>query len=516
LLSVSDKRGLVEFAQGLVALGWEIVSTGGTAEALRRAQVPVIGIEDVTGFPEMMDGRVKTLHPKVHGGLLARRDHPADVAAMQQHGITPIDLVAVNLYPFRETVAKPRTTFEQAIEQIDIGGPSMLRSAAKNHADVFVVVDPADYPTVLEALKGGLTPGASPGGPGADLRRRLATKVFSHTAAYDAAILGYLSRSDEALPSRLSVGLERQQSLRYGENPHQRAALYASDERGIRDLKQLHGKELSFNNLLDVDAAVNAVAPWGPDDRPACAIIKHTTPCGIALGRNAADAYERALATDRTSAFGSVIAFNTVVDRAAAEAMQDLFVEVVVAPRIHADALTVFQAKKNLRVVELPRPTDEPTWDWKRIRGGFLVQDRFRFSGVADEKTWKVATKRRPTDAEWNDLRFAWAAVGAVKSNAILIARNEAAIGIGAGQMSRVDSSFLAVHKARQQGHDPTGAVLASDAFFPFPDGVDEAAAAGIVAIIQPGGSVKDPEVIAAADQHGLAMVLTGMRQFRH
>jgi phosphoribosylaminoimidazolecarboxamide formyltransferase/IMP cyclohydrolase len=516
LLSVSDKRGLVEFAQGLVALGWEIVSTGGTAEALRRAQVPVIGIEDVTGFPEMMDGRVKTLHPKVHGGLLARRDHPADVAAMQQHGITPIDLVAVNLYPFRETVAKPRTTFEQAIEQIDIGGPSMLRSAAKNHADVFVVVDPADYPTVLDALKGGLTPGASPGGPGADLRRRLATKVFSHTAAYDAAILGYLSRSDEALPSRLSVGLERQQSLRYGENPHQRAALYASDERGIRDLKQLHGKELSFNNLLDVDAAVNAVAPWGPDDRPACAIIKHTTPCGIALGRNAADAYERALATDRTSAFGSVIAFNTVVDRAAAEAMQDLFVEVVVAPRIHADALTVFQAKKNLRVVELPRPTDEPTWDWKRIRGGFLVQDRFRFSGVADEKTWKVATKRRPTDAEWNDLRFAWAAVGAVKSNAILIARNEAAIGIGAGQMSRVDSSFLAVHKARQQGHDPTGAVLASDAFFPFPDGVDEAAAAGIVAIIQPGGSVKDPEVIAAADQHGLAMVLTGMRQFRH
>jgi len=508
LLSVSDKRGLVEFAQGLVALGWEIVSTGGTAEALRRAQVPVIGIEDVTGFPEMMDGRVKTLHPKVHGGLLGRRDHPGDVAAMKQHGITPIDLVAVNLYPFRETVAKASTTFEQAIEQIDIGGPSMLRSAAKNHAAVLVVVDPADYPTVLEALKGG--------DPGADLRRRLATKVFSHTAAYDAAILGYLSRSDEALPSRLSVGLERQQALRYGENPHQRAALYASDERGIGDLKQLHGKELSFNNLLDVDAAVNAVAPWGPDDRPACAIIKHTTPCGIALGRNAADAYERALATDRTSAFGSVIAFNTVVDRAAAEAMKDLFVEVVVAPRINADALTVFQAKKNLRVVELPRPSDEQTWDWKRIRGGFLVQDRFRFSAVADEKAWKVATKRRPTDAEWNDLRFAWAAVGAVKSNAILIARDEAAIGIGAGQMSRVDSSFLAVHKARQQGNDPKGAVLASDAFFPFPDGVDEAAAAGISAIIQPGGSVKDAEVIAAADQHGLAMVLTGMRQFRH
>jgi len=508
LLSVSDKRGLVEFAQGLAALGWEIVSTGGTAEALRRAGVAVVPVEQVTGFPEMMDGRVKTLHPKVLGGLLARRDHAGDVAALQQHGITPIDLVAVNLYPFRETIAKPGTTFEQAIEHIDIGGPSMLRSAAKNHADVIVIVDPDDYSSVIEDLKVGEV--------GKENRRTLATKVFAHTAAYDAAILGYLSRSDEALPDRLGLVLERQQSLRYGENPHQRAALYATDERGVRELRQLHGKELSFNNLLDVDAAVNAVAPWGPEGRPACAIIKHTTPCGIALGRNAADAYQRALATDRTSAFGSVIAFNTVVDRTAAEAMRDLFVEVVVAPRIDAEAVKVFQAKKNLRVVELPRPADEPTWDWKRIRGGFLVQDRFRFTGVADEAGWKVATARRPTDAEWNDLRFAWAAVGSVKSNAILIARDEAAIGIGAGQMSRVDSSFLAVHKARQQGHDPKGAVLASDAFFPFPDGVDEAASAGIVAIIQPGGSVKDAEVIAAADTHGLAMVLTGTRQFRH
>jgi phosphoribosylaminoimidazolecarboxamide formyltransferase/IMP cyclohydrolase len=525
LLSVSDKRGLVAFAKGLVALGWEIVSTGGTAEALRREALPVVRVEDVTGFPEMMDGRVKTLHPKVHGGLLARRDNPGDVAAMKQHGITPIDLVAVNLYPFRETIAKPGTTFEQAIEQIDIGGPSMLRSAAKNHADVIVVVDPDDYPMVLEALKGGLTPGAlkdslGPGGPSVaspGLRRALATKVFSHTAAYDAAILGYLARSEEALPPRVALVLDRQQALRYGENPHQRAALYATDEpRGIRDLHQLHGKELSFNNLLDVDAAVTAVAPWGPEERPACAIIKHTTPCGIALGRNAADAYQRALAADRTSAFGSVIAFNTVVDRAAAEAMKDLFVEVVVAPRVGADALAVFQQKKNLRVVELPRPTDDPAWDYKRIRGGFLVQDRFRYAGVADESVWKVATKRRPTEAEWNDLRFAWAAVGAVKSNAILVARDQAAIGIGAGQMSRVDASFLAVHKARQQGNDPKGAVLASDAFFPFPDGVEEAAQAGIAAIIQPGGSVKDAEVIAAADAHGLAMVVTGMRQFRH
>ena len=509
LLSVSDKRGIVGFARELVELKWEIVSTGGTAEALKREGIPVIPIEQVTGFPEMMDGRVKTLHPKVHGGLLARRDNAHDVAAMQQHGIAPIDLVAVNLYPFRETVARPETTFAQAIEQIDIGGPSMLRSAAKNHQSVIVIVDPEDYASIVTRLKSG---GVAP-----NERQALATKVFAHTAAYDAAILGYLSRSQESLPPMLSVVLDRQQPLRYGENPHQRAALYNTGEQGIRNLQQLHGKELSFNNLLDVDAAVMAVAAWqGKETRAACVIIKHTTPCGVALGRNAADAYQRALATDRTSAFGSVIAFNTVVDRAAAEAMRELFVEVVVAPRVDAEALAVFKEKKNLRVVELPRFPDEPTLDYKRVRGGFLVQDRFRYSAVAEESKWQIPTTRRPTDAQWNDLRFAWAAVGSVKSNAILIARDEAAIGIGAGQMSRVDASFLAVHKARQQGHDPAGAVLASDAFFPFRDGVDEAAAAGIAAIIQPGGSVKDGEVIAAADEHGIAMILTGMRQFRH
>src|SRR5256712_1988095 len=327
LLSVSDKRGIVQFARELVALKWEIVSTGGTAEALRREQVPVIGIEDVTGFPEMMDGRVKTLHPKVHGGLLARRDNPSDRAAMKQHGITPIDLVAVNLYPFRETVAKPDTAFAQAIEQIDIGGPSMLRSAAKNHQSVIVVVDPDDYSLVISALKDGrLTPGASPGNQ--ELKRVLATKVFAHTAAYDAAILGYLSRSQEALPPSLSLVLQRQQALRYGENPHQRAALYVTDEPGVRNLQQLHGKELSFNNLLDVDAAVMAVAPWqsrggggGKNARGACVIIKHTTPCGLALGRNAAGAFNPALATARTSGVRWVDAVKTLVLRAAGEAV---------------------------------------------------------------------------------------------------------------------------------------------------------------------------------------------------
>ena len=507
LLSVSDKRGLVPFARDLVALGWEIVSTGGTAEALRREGLPVVPVEDVTGFPEMMDGRVKTLHPKVHGGLLARRGHAGDEASLRAHGITPIDLVAVNLYPFRETVARAGTTFEEAVEQIDIGGPSMLRSAAKNHAAVIVVVDPDDYPPVIAALRAGGLPG--------DQRRALAAKVFAHTAVYDAAIHGYLEGKPGDPPATLALVLERRQALRYGENPHQRAALYASNEPdGVRALRQLHGKELSFNNLMDIDAAATAVAPW--TERPACAIIKHTTPCGVALGTTPAEAYTRALATDRTSAFGSVIAFNTRVDRVAADAMRDLFVEVVVAPGVDEGALEAFRAKKNLRVVELPPPAEGPAWDFKRVRGGFLVQDRCSPRMATSEATWTVVTRRAPTAAEWRDLRFAWAAVGSIKSNAILLARDEASIGIGAGQMSRVDSAFLAVHKARSEGHDTRGAVLASDAFFPFRDGVDEAASAGITAIIQPGGSVRDPDVITAADEHGLAMVFTGLRQFRH
>jgi phosphoribosylaminoimidazolecarboxamide formyltransferase/IMP cyclohydrolase len=505
LISVSDKRGIVPFAQGLVRLGYEIISTGGTAGALKEAGVPVIPIDQVTGFPEILDGRVKTLHPKVHGGLLYRRDLPAQVAEAKEHQITAIDLVAVNLYPFRATISRPDVSFEDAIENIDIGGPSMLRSAAKNHEHVVVVVDPQDYAPVLERLERNDLPHA--------FRKGLAAKVYAHTSDYDAAIAGFLSGGATELPSIMGLGLRRMQSLRYGENPGQRAALYVSEQpRGMSDLAQRQGKELSFNNLLDIDAAMMAIGAW--PTMPACVIIKHTTPCGLAVGGSAVEAFRKALATDPKSAFGGVVGFNTVVDAATAEAMSALFVEVVVAPRVQKEALAVFAAKKNLRVVELPAAREPGGLDFKTVRGGFLVQDRFAFD--PDESGWKVVTRRQPTDAERFDLAFAWAAVATVKSNAILIARDGQALGIGAGQMSRVDSSFLAVHKAKLSGHDVQGAALASDAFFPFPDGVEEAAAAGIRAIIQPGGSVNDAKVIEAADRHDITMIFTGKRQFRH
>ncbi|HYC33423.1 MAG TPA: bifunctional phosphoribosylaminoimidazolecarboxamide formyltransferase/IMP cyclohydrolase, partial [Gemmatimonadales bacterium] len=461
LISVSDKRGIVAFAQGLVALGWDIVSTGGTAGALRAADVPVTLVDEVTGFPELLDGRVKTLHPAVHGALLARRDRSDHMAAIAERGIPPIDLVAVNLYPFQMTISRPEVSFEDAVENIDIGGPSMLRSAAKNHEFVLPVVDPTDYPKVLELLRAGrIEPEA---------RREFAAKVFAHTADYDAAIAGYLTRREDGLPPRLGLAMERVQTLRYGENPAQRAGLYVTEEpRGMRDLTQRQGKELSFNNLLDIDAAMGAVSSWS--NRPACAIIKHTTPCGIAVASSAVEACRRARATDPVSAFGSVIAFNTVVDRATAQALSDLFVEVVAAPSFHDDAIAVFSAKKALRVVELPVSRGTGALDFKRVRGGFLVQDHFEFDPSDTE--WTVATDRRPSEREWVDLRFAWAAVAPVKSNAIVLAREEAALGIGAGQMSRVDSVFLAVHKARQQGHELAGAVLASDGFFPFADNI--------------------------------------------
>ena len=505
LISVSDKRGVSEFAKNLVDLGWELLSTGGTAKTLIDAGLKVTLVENVTGFPEILNGRVKTLHPAIHSAILAKRDDPAHMATLEEHGFEPIDLVVVNLYPFRETISRPGVTFGDAVEQIDIGGPSLLRAAAKNHAGVLAVVDPRDYNRLLDALRSNKTD--------MSLRRELAAKVFFHTSAYDAAIAEYVHPGGKELPPVIGVSLEQIQSLRYGENPQQRGAVYATDElRGAKDLVQLNGKELSFNNLMDVDAATMAISPW--PDRIACAIIKHTTPCGIALGNSAAEAFRKALATDPVSAFGSIVALNTLVDDEVACAIAELFVEVVVAPRFNESALEILRRKKNLRVLELPLPDASPALDFKRIRGGMLVQDRFRYD--ADETGWRVAGSREPADGEWRDLRFAWAAVASVKSNAVLLARGEAAIGIGAGQMSRVDSSFIAAHKATQAGHDPKGAVLASDAFFPFADGVEEAARAGVTAIIQPGGSIRDTEVIAAADAHDIAMVMTGRRQFRH
>ncbi|MEP6592032.1 MAG: bifunctional phosphoribosylaminoimidazolecarboxamide formyltransferase/IMP cyclohydrolase [Gemmatimonadota bacterium] len=505
LISVSDKRGLTAFAESLVLLGWELVSTGGTATLLREAGIAVTSVDAVTGFPEILDGRVKTLHPAIHAGLLARGDTPGHLRQLAEHGLERFDMVVVNLYPFRATIARSDVKFGDAIENIDIGGPSMLRSAAKNFEFVLPVVDPRDYPRVLELLTAGALTD--------DVRREFAAKVFGHTAEYDNAIADYLTPDLEALPNRVSLSMERSQILRYGENPSQRAALYVTDEpRGIGDLCQRQGKELSFNNLLDIDAATLAVSAW--QTAIACAVIKHTTPCGLALGRSVAEAFQRARATDPMSAFGSVVAFNTVVDLAAAEAMADLFVEVVVAPAFHADALTKFAEKKNLRVVELPATHPQGGIDWKRIRGGFLLQDQFQFD--RSEEGWTSPTGRPPTPTERNDLRFAWAAVSSVKSNAIVLAREEQLLGIGAGQMSRVDASFLAVHKATVAGHPLAGAALASDGFFPFADGVEAAAKAGITSIIQPGGSVRDPEVIDAANRLDIAMILTGTRMFRH
>ncbi len=506
LLSVSDKSGLTEFARGLAALGYDLVSTGGTARALRDAGLACRDISEVTRFPEMLDGRVKTLHPAVHGGLLARRDLPDHMRVIADHGIAPIDVVCVNLYPFRETARRPGVSPHDVIEQIDIGGPSMLRSAAKNFASVTVVVDPADYPRVLAALGGAAADAAG-------LRRELAAKVFAHTAAYDAAIAAWFAeqRGDE-FPERLALAFERRQTLRYGENPEQKAAFYVEEPgAGLAALEQRGGKELSFNNLLDLDGALLAIDPFGHEC--ACAIVKHTTPCGLAVAATTAEAYRKALACDPVSAFGSVIAFSAPVDDETGHLVASLFVECVVAPAFSDGALDALAAKKNLRVL-VGRPGVTTPRDYKRVRGGLLVQERP--SSRLDDRDWKVVTRRAPTPREHADLLFAWRAVAGVKSNAIVLARDGATIGIGAGQMSRVDASFLAVHKARSAGHNTAGAALGSDAFFPFRDGVDQAAAAGVQALVQPGGSVRDAEVIAAADEHGMAMVFTGRRTFRH
>ena len=506
LLSVSDKTGLIDFARGLHALGWELLSTGGTAGALREADIPVRDVSELTQFPEMLDGRVKTLHPAVHGGLLARRDLPEHMAAIAEHGIAPIDLVAVNLYPFQRTAARAGVAPDEVIEQIDIGGPSMLRSAAKNFASVTTVVDPADYAPVLAAL----TAHAND----TDFRRRLAAKVFEHTAAYDSAIAAWFAgQRKDTFPDRTCLPLQKQQALRYGENPGQSAAFYVERPgAGLASLKQRGGKELSFNNLLDLEGALLATEPFGED--VCCAIIKHTTPCGLATGTDALDAYRKALACDPVSAFGSVISFTTAVDDAAAEAVSSMFVECVVAPSFSDGALEILGRKKNLRVLAGRARWPEGALDYKRVRGGLLVQQRP--PSVIDQRGWTIVSSRQPSTEELSDLLFAWRAVASVKSNAIVLARGGATIGIGAGQMSRVDAAFMAVHKASGAGHATSGSSLGSDAFFPFRDGVDQAAEAGVRAIVQPGGSVRDAEVIAAADEHGLAMVFTGVRLFRH
>jgi phosphoribosylaminoimidazolecarboxamide formyltransferase/IMP cyclohydrolase len=505
LLSVSDKTGLVDFARGLVSLNWTLLSTGGTAKALRTAGIAVRDVSDVTNFPEMLDGRVKTLHPAVHGGLLARRDVPEHMKALAQHEISTIDLVAVNLYPFEETAARAGAKSEEVIEQIDIGGPSMLRSAAKNFAAVTVVVDPADYGRVLASLEAD--------DDDLDLRRLLAEKVFARTAAYDAAIAHWFACDRrETFPDRIAIPLERETTLRYGENPGQSAAFYVEHENdGLAALEKKGGKELSFNNLLDLEGALFASDPFASET--CCAIVKHTTPCGLATGPTALEAYKKALACDPVSAFGSVISFTVPVDDETAQAVSSLFVECIVAPKFSEGALEILGRKKNLRVLEGQARWRDHALDYKRVRGGFLAQERIARDGGEE---WRVVTKRPPSEAELVDLKFAWRAVGSVKSNAIVLVRDGATIGIGAGQMSRVDAAFLSAHKARLAGHDTKGSVMGSDAFFPFRDGVEQAAEAGVTAIVQPGGSVRDEEVIQAADEFGIAMIFTGMRQFRH
>jgi phosphoribosylaminoimidazolecarboxamide formyltransferase/IMP cyclohydrolase len=506
LISVSDKTGVADFAGRLAALGWELISTGGTAKALRKAGLDVKDVADITGFPEILDGRVKTLHPGVHGGLLARRDVPEHMAALATHKITPIDLVVVNLYPFRETASRKDAAPADVVEQIDIGGPSMLRSAAKNFESVFVVVDPADYPRVLASIESN--------DRDMDLRRLLAEKVYAHTAGYDAAIANWFAEQrGDLFPDTFATALVRAQALRYGENPGQAAAFYVEKAGiGLAALTQRGGKELSFNNLLDLEGALLAIEPFG--DQCACAIVKHTTPCGLAVGDGTLDSYKKALACDPVSAFGSVIAFNKPVDEATADAVSGLFVEVVVAPQFADAAVEVLGRKKNLRVLEGTARWPARSFDYKRVRGGVLVQERA--PTVIDAEGWTVPTKRKPDATELEDLLFAWRSVAAVKSNAIVLARGGRTIGIGAGQMSRVDAAFMAVHKAQLSGHDTKGSVIGSDAFFPFRDGIDQAAEAGVRAIVQPGGSVRDAEVVAAADEHGIAMVFTGKRQFRH
>ena len=512
LLSVADKQGLTPFAAALQALDFEILSTGGTAKALRAAGIAVTDVAAVTGFPEIMDGRVKTLHPHIHGGLLARRG--VDDAVLESHGIGVIDVLVVNLYPFEATAARADCTDAEAIENIDVGGPAMLRAAAKNHEHIAVVVDHADYEPVLAAIKDGGVPPA--------MRRQLAIKAFSHTARYDTAISHYLrthSPAPDDWANPLLKSWELLQPLRYGENPHQRAALYRTPQHvqgSVAYALQLQGKELSFNNLVDADAAYQAVKAF---DAVACVIVKHANPCGIATAASPVTAYQLAYRADPTSAFGGVIAFNRPLDQSSAEAIVgQQFAEVIIAPEVGKAARTALAKKQGIRVLETGWPTaaaaQEPSFELKTIEGGLLVQTAD--DGRVDVAAAKVVSQRQPTVSELRDLKFAWTVVKYVKSNAIVLARDGATIGIGAGQPSRVMSARIAALKAEEAKLDVTGAVLASDAFFPFRDGSDAAAERGVIAVVQPGGSMRDDEVIRAADEHGMTMIFTGMRHFRH
>jgi len=514
LLSVSDKTGLLDFARALVDFNVEILSTGGTARLLSANGIPVVEVSDYTGFPEMMAGRVKTLHPRIHGGLLGRRG--VDDAVMAGHDIPAIDLLVVNLYPFEATVARPDCTLAEAIENIDIGGPAMLRAAAKNHAGVTVVTDATDYPRLLEEMQ------VHHGAVSAATRFELAVKVFEQTARYDGAIANYLGAlqtdgSKTEFPRTYSMQYHKAQDMRYGENPHQHAAFYVEHqpaEASIATARQLQGKELSYNNVADTDAALECVKCF---EEPACVIVKHANPCGVAVDATILDAYERAFQTDPTSAFGGIIAFNRELNATAARAIIDRqFVEVIIAPRVAEDALPVLATKQNVRVLACGDWGQErmPAFDYKRVTGGLLLQDRDL--GKVAAADLQIVSRRAPGERELNDLLFAWKVVKFVKSNAIVYCREGMTIGIGAGQMSRVYSAKIAALKARDEGLRIEGSVMASDAFFPFRDGIDAAAEVGITAVIQPGGSMRDKEVIAAADEHGMAMVFTGMRHFRH
>ena len=502
LLSVSDKTGIIDFALELKNFNVEIISTGGTAKALRDAGIDVRDISDVTGFPEMMDGRVKTLHPRVHGGLLALRDNPEHVAAMQQHGIEPIDMVVVNLYPFAETISREGVTREEAIEQIDIGGPAMIRSAAKNSTDVAVVVQPSHYPQLIEELH------QNAGSISIPTLQRLAAEAFQHTAQYDAVVSSYLAGSS-LMPARITLALAKLVDLRYGENPHQVASLYQTPSGGgLANAAILSGKEMSFNNYVDADAAWQLVCDFHDT---ACAIIKHTNPAGVGLGQTTADAYRKALATDPVSAFGGIVAFNCSVDLPAAQEVTKIFTEVVIARDYDAAALELLQTKKNLRVVRMSSTKHAGELEFRQISGGMLVQTKDVHELRREDL--KFVTERPPSDEEIRALLFAWTVCKHTKSNAIVYARADQTVGVGAGQMSRVDSVKIGAMRAQLP---VAGSVLASDAFFPFRDGIDEAARQGITAVIQPGGSVRDDEVIAAANEHGLAMVFTGVRHFKH